>query len=136
MKMPRFLRTIGITYSGASVPEQSLPGLCVYVCDAGFSPVEVAPPPSPRKYFTRREIADWLVERLSEDVPTLVGLAHGFSFPLRYFEAHGLALDWPAFLDDFQRHWPTDARYTLSTLCAKGRAAKARCGWAIRAGGG
>jgi hypothetical protein len=28
--------------------------------------------------------------------------------PLRYFDAHGLPYDWPAFLDDFQRHWPTD----------------------------
>ena len=27
---------------------------------------------------------------------------------MRYFEAHGLKPDWPAFLDDFQRHWPTD----------------------------
>jgi hypothetical protein len=39
---------------------------------------------------------------------TLVGIDHGFSFPLRYFEQHGLPLDWPSFLDDFQRHWPTD----------------------------
>ena len=38
----------------------------------------------------------------------LLGIDHGFSFPLRYFEAHRLELDWPAFLDDFQRHWPTD----------------------------
>src|SRR5439155_7899279 len=29
-------------------------------------------------------------------------------FPLRYFEAHGLKPDWPLFLDDFQRHWPTE----------------------------
>jgi hypothetical protein len=49
-----------------------------------------------------------VVERPSEDVPTLVGIDHGFSFPLRYFEAHGLLPDWPTFLDDFQRHWPTD----------------------------
>lgn len=26
----------------------------------------------------------------------------------KYFEAHHLLLDWPTFLDDFQRHWPTD----------------------------
>jgi hypothetical protein len=51
-------------------------------------------------------------ERLAEETPTLVGLAHGFSFPLAYFEAHGLPLDWPAFLDDFQRHWPTDKEHT------------------------
>ena len=38
----------------------------------------------------------------------MVGIDHGFSFPLRYFEAHRLKPDWSAFLDDFQRHWPTD----------------------------
>jgi hypothetical protein len=27
---------------------------------------------------------------------------------LRYFEEHGLPHDWPVFLDDFQKHWPTD----------------------------
>jgi hypothetical protein len=31
-------------------------------------------------------LAEWLAERLSEDVPTIVGIDHGFSFPLRYFE--------------------------------------------------
>jgi hypothetical protein len=41
-------------------------------------------------------------------VPTLVGIDHGFSFPLRYFEVHRLKPDWSAFLDDFQRRWPTD----------------------------
>ena len=68
----------------------------------------MTPPPSPRKYWTRRGIAEWLVERLAKDAPTLVGIDHGFSFPLRYFEVHGLKPDWPAFLDDFQHHWPTD----------------------------
>jgi hypothetical protein len=123
--MRRFPRTVGITYSGAMVPQQSLPGQRVYVCDAGSSPVEVAPPPSPRKHWNRIEIAEWLVERLEEDVPTLVGIAHGFSFPLRYFEKHGLPLDWPAFLDDFQRHWPTDGpstyvEFVLDGSCGHG----------------
>ncbi len=48
------------------------------------------------------------MDRLSEDAPTLVGIDHGFSFPMRYFATHGLKRDWPTFLDDFQRHWPTD----------------------------
>ena len=69
---------------------------------------EVSPPPSSRKYWTRRGVAEWLVNQLSENAPTLVGIDHGFSFPRRYFEAHGLELDWPLFLDDFHRHWPTD----------------------------
>lgn len=29
-------------------------------------------------------------------------------FPLRYFEVYWLEPDWPTFLDDFQKHWPTD----------------------------
>ena len=103
-----FGRYIGIDYSGAKTPTSSLKGLRVYVADHTSSPVEVQPPPSPRKYWTRRGIAEWLVERLTEDRPTLVGIDHGFSFPLRYFETHRLPLDWDAFLDDFQYHWPTD----------------------------
>ena len=105
---PAFDRYIGIDYSGAQTPTSSLPGLRVYMADRASPPVEVPPPPSPRKYWTRRGIAEWLVERFSQDGRALVGIDHGFSFPLRYFETHHLPADWPAFLDDFQRHWPTD----------------------------
>ncbi len=75
---------------GAQTPTASLKGLRVYLAEGDAPPVEVLPPPSPRKYWTRKGIAEWLVERLAEDAPTLVGVDHGFSFPLRYFEAHGL----------------------------------------------
>jgi hypothetical protein len=105
---PAFERYIGIDYSGAETPKSSLKGLRVYEADRLTAPKEIMPPPSPRKYWTRRGVAEWLVERLSEGPPTLVGIDHGFSFPLQYFEQHGLPLDWPSFLDDFQRHWPTD----------------------------
>jgi len=105
---PAFTRYIGIDYSGAATPLSSLKGLRVYQADRTTRPQEVLPPPSPRKYWTRRGIAQWLVERTAEDEPTLVGIDHGFSFPLRYFETHHLPPDWPAFLVDFQRHWPTD----------------------------
>jgi hypothetical protein len=110
--MPVFTRYIGIDYSGAETPTASLSGLRVYLTEGGALPVEVLPPPSPRKYWTRCGIAEWLVERLAEDIPTLVGIDHGFSFPLRYFEAHRLKPDWPVFLDDFHRHWPTDEDHT------------------------
>jgi hypothetical protein len=106
--MPAFDRYIGIDYSGAETPTASLKGLRVYMAEGGVLPVEVAPPPSLRKYWTRKGVAEWLVERLAENIPTLVGIDHGFSFPLRYFEAHGLIPDWSVFLDDFHRHWPTD----------------------------
>ena len=106
--MSAFTRYIGIDYSGAETPTASLKGLRVYCADSGAQPLEVQPPPSPRKYWTRKGIAEWLLERVAEDAPTLVGIDHGFSFPLRYFETHRLLPDWPTFLDDFQRHWPTD----------------------------
>jgi len=104
MTVQLFERYIGIDYSGAETPTSSLKGLRVYMADWKSKPAEVQPPPSPRKYWTRQGIAEWLAERLSEDVIMLVGIDHGFSFPLRYFEVHHLPPQWPAFLDDFQRH--------------------------------
>ena len=105
---PVFQGYVGIDYSGAQTPSSSIKGLRVYMAEEPAVPQEVGPPPSPRKYWTRKGIAEWLVERLSEDPATLVGIDHGFSFPIQYFEKYGLPLHWPSFLDDFQRHWPTD----------------------------
>ena len=120
--MTAFVRYIGIDYSGAQTPTASLSGLRVYLAEGGAPPVEVLPPPSPRKYWTRRGVAEWVVARLAEDVPSLVGIDHGFSFPLRYFETHGLLPDWPAFLEDFQRHWPTDEDNTYVDFVRNGSA--------------
>jgi hypothetical protein len=111
MKTPIFNRYVGIDYSGAQTPDSSLKGLRVYQATPKELPVEVAPPPSKRKYWTRRGLAEWLAERLSEDLPTLVGIDHSFSFPLRYFEVHLLEPEWGAFLDDFHSHWPTDREH-------------------------
>ena len=96
--MTRFARYIGIDYSGAQTPRSSLPGLRVYVAENVGPPVEVLPAPSPRKYWTRRGVAEWLVDTLGERTPTLVGIDHGFSFPMRYFEVNHLTPDWPAFI--------------------------------------
>lgn len=106
--MTTFARYVGIDYSGAETPNASLKGLRVYLAQGVAPADEVQPPPSPRKYWTRRGLAEWLAAVLAEGIPTVVGIDHGFSFPLRYFEAHQLPPDWPAFLDDFQQHWPTD----------------------------
>jgi hypothetical protein len=106
--MPQFARYLGIDYSGAEAPTSSLKGLRVYAATATESPTEIPPPPSARKYWTRRGLAEWLAGELREGPPALVGIDHAFSFPLRYFETHRLPPDWPGFLDDFQRHWPTD----------------------------
>jgi hypothetical protein len=109
---PSFSLYIGIDYSGAETPTSPLRGLRIYQADRTSPPEEVKPPQSPRKYWTRHGVAEWLVERLREDRPALVGIDHGFSFPRAYFEAHHVPKDWSVFLDDFQRHWPTDESHT------------------------
>ena len=79
---PRFERHIGIDYSGGQVATASLKGLRVYVAGRGEAP------------------------------PTIVGIDHGFSFPMAYFKKYELRHDWGLFLDDFCLHWPTDADHT------------------------
>jgi hypothetical protein len=119
-KTPGFDRYIGIDYSGAKTPISSLKGLRVYMADRASPPVEVQPPASPRKYWTRRGIAEWLVVRLFEDRAMLVGIDHGFSFPMQYFGTYRLPPHWPWFLDDFQRHWPTDEGHTYVDFARDG----------------
>jgi hypothetical protein len=128
-----FARYIGIDYSGAQTPRDSLSGLRIFAAEGDALPAEVPPPPSPRKYWNRREIAEWLVARLDRPVPMLVGIDHGFSFPRDYFDLHGLKYDWPSFLDDFQRHWPTDrdiyVDFVLDGLNGDGAARRGNPRW-------
>jgi hypothetical protein len=120
-----FERYIGIDYSGAKTPTSSLSGLRVYIAGHETAPTEVLPPPSARKYWTRHGVGEWLVEQLREQQPSLVGIDHGFSFPIQYFDKYSLPHNWPAFLDDFQEHWPTDqddtyVQYVRDGVCGKG----------------
>lgn len=132
--MSQFARYLGLDYSGAQTPTSSLKGLRLYAATPASPPHEIPPPPSSRKYWTRRGLAEWLVAELRDGPPALVGLDHAFSFPLRYFEAHGLPPDWPAFLDDFQRHWPSDEDNTYvdfirDGLCGQGAARAGHSRW-------
>ncbi len=112
MTAPAFRRYIGIDYSGAKTPDSGLTGIRVYMADRNSLPKEILPPPGPSRYWTRRGLAWWLAERLMENVPSIAGIDHGFSFPGRYFQDQQLNPDWPSFLDDFHRHWPTDTEHT------------------------
>jgi hypothetical protein len=115
-----FEKYAGINYFGAETCETSLRPLRVYLADRVSEPREVASPSSPRKNWTRKAIAHWLVQRLWEPSLTLVAIDHGFSFPLRYFEKYKLPHDWPSFLSDFQKHWPTDADNTYVDFVREG----------------
>lgn len=106
--MSGFARVIGVDYSGARTADDPLPGLRVYLAEGHQPPHEVRPPSAARRHWTRRALAHWLAEQLHDSPPTVVGIDHGFSFPLAYFERYGLPLHWSDFLDDFCRHWITD----------------------------
>ena len=49
---------------------------------------------------------------MSGDDRIIVGIDHGFAFPLAYTEKYELPPDWDVFLDDFAQHWPTDEANT------------------------
>jgi len=59
-------------------PAGGRPG--VYLAEGDAPPVEVPPPTSPRKYWTRREIAKWLVETSAEDAPRWSASTTAFRF--------------------------------------------------------
>jgi hypothetical protein len=102
----KFERFIGIDYSGAETPESRLKGLQIYVATPNVEPQPVRPA-LPAKNWTRQEVAHWLLAELQRGGPLLIGIDHGFSLPQSYFERYRLE-SWPAFLDDFCHHWPTD----------------------------
>src|SRR3990167_3445735 len=132
--MASFSRYIGIDYSGAETPTTSLKGLRAYVASGSEAPVEVPPLPSSRRYWTRRELAEWLATTFRAEPPTLVGIDHAFSFPRAYFQQHGLADGWEGFLDDFCAHWPTYqdhvyVDFVRDGVCGKGAAREGDTHW-------
>jgi hypothetical protein len=101
---------IGIDYSGASTAETPQAGIRVFLCDGGH-PKQVRSPayrPGQPRHWTRREVADWIISELGHrERRFILGLDHAFSFPATYLKRFKLS-DWPTFLKDCCRHWPTD----------------------------
>ena len=90
--MTEFDLFIGIDYSGAQTPTSRLKGLRVYAARAGEEPQQVRTPAiekflatgsrnsySAPRYWTRSEIAHWLVGLSKEGVRYLAGIDHAFS---------------------------------------------------------
>lgn len=101
----QFHRYIGIDYSGAQTPESRLRTLQVYAAERSGEPCKVDAPTAGR-HWTRREIAGYCHQALSSEQAVIIGIDHGFSFPLSYMRRFRLA-NWDDFLRDFVRHWPT-----------------------------
>lgn len=101
---------IGIDYSGAAKPETRSATIQVYEGSAAADPTLVSSPASKagkRRNWNRLELGSWLVDRLKRDDRCIVGIDHGFSCPVSYFQQYNL-MSWEAFLEDFSKHWPTD----------------------------
>ena len=110
-RLPPFDGFIGIDYSGAQTPTSRLPGLQVYAAAPGGTEAERWSSPARANngralHWTRRELAERLRDEVRRGTRLLVGIDHGFSMPMAYFDRYGLR-SWPAFLDDFVTHWPT-----------------------------
>jgi hypothetical protein len=105
---------IGIDYSGAETPTSRLKGLQVYTARLGELPTRYSRAVSNNGRpcnWSRKEIAEWLIELAQQGARFIAGIDHAFSFPQSYFDRHGLTT-WLQFLDDFVRHWPTHHDHT------------------------
>ena len=105
-----FTTYIGIDYSGRGTPLSRLPGLQVYAATGDRHPERVNPPSAPQgkdRNWCRREVAEWLLQKVEGGQTFIAGIDHAFSFPAAYFKRHNLS-DWEEFLADFCKHWPTD----------------------------
>jgi hypothetical protein len=101
---------IGIDYSGAATSQSRSRAIQIYESTRGNDPQAVATPASSgsrNRNWNRAEVADWLLTRLSGSQACIIGVDHGFSFPISYFLRHQL-VTWDQFLRDFAKHWPTD----------------------------
>ena len=108
-----FDRFIGVDYSGADAPTRRLGGLAVYCADGYTPPYKVCPPRQDGPHWSRQRLAEWLVDQLrDQDLRTVVGIDHGFSFPVNYFDRYQLPKrDWDQFLVDFRCQWPTHRQW-------------------------
>ena len=68
--LPQFTRYIDIDYSGAETADSSCKGLRVYSAEGSGLPEQIQPPPSPRRYWTRRGLAEWLRTELTNETLT------------------------------------------------------------------
>ncbi len=100
---------VGIDYSGADTSVKPLKSLQVYSSDPDGTVNKWASPastPDKPRNWTRAQIAQLLLDQSRSGKRFLAGIDHCFSFPDSYFQRYGLS-SWPAFLDDFAKHWPT-----------------------------
>src|SRR6476469_7818364 len=104
--MPDFQQYIGVRYSGRKDPGDRIREIRVYVAREDHEPYREQNPSHENGLWSRRELAEWLLEQITAGDPVVVGLDHAFSFPQTYMDRNNLKT-WEGFLKDFEGHWPT-----------------------------
>ena len=106
----QFNNHIGIDYSGAATPKTRSATIQAYQSQLSDNPSRVASPASTgnrKRNWNRIELFDWIVSQFEQANPIIIGIDHGLSFPISYFDRYQLS-SWNDFLEDFAVHWPTD----------------------------
>ena len=102
----KFERYIGVDYSGAQTPESRLRSLQVYTAGQDGAPQKISTSTERAVNWSRLEVAQYCLHELQTGKPVIIGIDHGFSFPISYMRRYEIA-SWDHFLDDFMRCWPT-----------------------------
>ena len=112
--MPDFQQYIGVRYSGRKDPGDPISSIKVFSAVEDHEPIQERNPGHASGRWSRRDLAEWLLEQLTGSEPVIVGIDHAFSFPQTYMDRHDLK-SWEKFLKDFEENWPTD-RFAVREL--------------------
>ncbi len=104
--MSDFQHYIGVRYSGRKEPGDGIREIRVYSAHEDHDPFPQLNEGAKDGLWSRRELAEWLLARITGTTAAIVGLDHAFSFPQSYMDRNQLK-SWPEFLADFGGHWPT-----------------------------
>ena len=104
--MPDFQQYIGVRYSGRKDPGDPIREIKVYAAVEDHERFQERNQNHPSGRWSRRDLAEWLLAKITEEEPAIVGLDHAFSFPQSYMDRNDLR-SWDQFLKDFEENWPT-----------------------------
>jgi len=104
--VPDFQHYIGVRYSGRRNPGNPIGEIKVFATVDDHEIFRELNPGHASGRWSRQDLAEWLLGRITSGEPVVVGIDHAFSFPQSYMDRNGLK-SWDAFLQDFEENWPT-----------------------------